>query len=340
MIDLRSDTVTRPTPEMRRAMAEAPVGDDVYGEDPSVNRLQRLAAERLGFEAALFVPSGVMGNEIAIRLLTRPGQDLLVEERSHVVQYELAGMAVLSGVIPRAVAAADGILSPAAIVAAVKPYAYYRSDLAAAVLENTHNLAGGTCYTVEQTRACIAACRAAGLKVHIDGARLWNAAVALGVAPGELAHGADTLMVTLSKGLCAPAGSLLLGSRDLIEAARRVRKQLGGGMRQVGILAAAGIVAIETMVARLAEDHANARLLADALAGCPGVQVAPVQTNIVVATLARSAPDAVLALKSRDVLASAMDAFTLRLVTHRDVSRADCERAAAALAATLTERVS
>jgi threonine aldolase len=336
MIDLRSDTVTKPTPEMRRAMAEAEVGDDVYGEDPTVNRLQDFAAQMLGFEAALFVPSGVMGNEIAIRLLTQPGQDVLAEERSHVIQYELAGMAVLSGVMPRGVAAADGILTASIIGAALKPYAYYRSDLGAVVLENTHNLAGGTVYTVEQTRACIEACQEKKLGVHIDGARLWNAAVALGVAPRALTAGADTLMVTLSKGLCAPAGSLLLASLPLIEKARRVRKQLGGGMRQVGVLAAAGLIAIETMIQRLEEDHQNARLLEAALARCRGVRVQKAPTNIVVATLdGRSAPDVVEALRTRGVLASAMDARTLRLVTHRDVSYSDCQRAAEALAEAL-----
>jgi threonine aldolase len=336
MIDLRSDTVTRPTPEMRRAMAEAEVGDDVYGEDPSVNRLQELAAGLLGFEAALFVPSGVMGNEIAIRLLTRPGQEVLADDRSHVVQYELAGMAALSGVMPRVVATPDGILTPEAIRAALKPKVYYRSDVGLVVLENTHNLAGGTVYDLAQNRAALEACRAAGLAVHVDGARLWNAAVALGCQPRELAAGADTLMVTLSKGLCAPVGSLLVGSRERIQEARRVRKQLGGGMRQAGILAAAGIVALESMIPRLADDHAHARLLAQALQGCRGVEVAPVRTNIVVAALAgRSAPDVVSALAARHVLATAMDATTLRLVTHRDVSRADCERAGAALAAVL-----
>jgi threonine aldolase len=333
MIDLRSDTVTKPTPEMRRAMAEAEVGDDVYGEDPTVNRLQALAASMLGFEAALFVPSGVMGNEIAIRLLTEPGQDVLAEERSHVIQYELAGMAVLSGVTPRVVTAKDGLLTPEQIRASLKPYAYFRSDLGAVVLENTHNLAGGTTYTADQTRGCIEACREAKLKVHIDGARLWNAAVALGVAPRSLAAGADTLMVTLSKGLCAPAGSLLLASQALVDKARRVRKQLGGGMRQVGVLAAAGIVALETMIPRLAEDHDNARLLADALGTCRGATVQPPATNIVVATLeGRAAPDVVDALKANGVLATAMDARSLRLTTHRDVSRADCERAAGLLA--------
>ncbi len=333
MIDLRSDTVTKPTPAMRRAMAEAEVGDDVYGEDPTVNRLQELAAGMLGFEAALFVPSGVMGNEIAIRILTEPGQELIADERSHVIQYELAGMAVLSGVMARPVRTPDGLLTAEAIRGALRPYAYYRSDAGAVVLENTHNLGGGAVQTPVETAACLAAARAAGLKVHIDGARLWNAAVALGVPPLALAAGADSLMVTLSKGLCAPAGSLLLASRERIEKARRVRKQLGGGMRQIGILAAAGIVALETMIPRLAEDHDNARLLSDALSRCGGVAVAPGRTNIVVAVLERaSAPDAVENLKARGVLASAMDARTLRLVTHRDVSRADCERAAATLA--------
>src|SRR3989442_9152101 len=200
MIDLRSDTVTKPTPEMRRAMAEAEVGDDVYGEDPTVNRLQERCAQLLGFEAALWVPSGVMGNEIAIRVLTEPGQEVLAEERSHVVQYELAGMAALSGVMPRTVPGEEGRLTPESVRGAVKPYAYYRSDLALAVIENTHNLAGGSIYTVEQTAAVIAACGEAKLRVHVDGARIWNAAVALGVAPADLVRGADSAMVTLSKG--------------------------------------------------------------------------------------------------------------------------------------------
>jgi threonine aldolase len=334
-IDLRSDTVTRPTPEMRRAMAEAEVGDDVFGEDPTVNRLQDEAARLLGFEAALFVPSGVMGNEIAIRVLTRPGLEVLADERSHVVQYELAGMAQLSGVMPRVVRAPGGILTGELIRSALRPFAYYRSDLGLVVLENTHNLAGGTVADAAQTRDAIAACREAGLSVHIDGARIWNAAVALGVEPRVLAAGADTLMVTLSKALCAPAGSLLLGSAATIEAARRVRKMLGGGMRQVGVLAAAGLVAL-SLVPRLTEDHANARVLGDALAGCRGVRLVPPRTNIVVGTLERrSAPEVVRALAARGVLATAMDQSTLRLVTHRDVSSGDCVRAAALVAEVL-----
>jgi threonine aldolase len=336
-IDLRSDTVTRPTEQMRRAMAEAEVGDDVYGEDPTVNRLQAHAAELLGFEAALFVPSGVMGNEIAIRLLTEPGQEVLAEERSHVVQFELAGMAVLSGVMPRVVPGEGGRLTPASIRRALVPPLYYRSEVGLVVLENTHNLAGGTVYTVEQTREVMAECGRASLKIHVDGARLWNAAVALGVAPKKLAEGADTVMVTLSKGLCAPVGSLLLSSKERIQRARRIRKQLGGGMRQAGILAAAGLVALETMIPRLAQDHEHAHLLGDALARCPGVRVAPVMTNIVVALLEqRGAEETVSALAARGILAPAMDATTLRLVTHRDVGRADCERAAGALGEVLS----
>jgi threonine aldolase len=331
-IDLRSDTVTRPTPEMRKAMAEAEVGDDVYGEDPTVNRLEARAAERLGMEAALFVPSGTMGNAIAIRILTERGDEVLAERRSHVVRYELSGMSVLSGAMPRMVDAAGGHLTPDDVRGAAGPRAYYKSDVSLVVLENTHNLGGGTVQRVEDVRAVIAAARECGFRVHLDGARIWNAAVALGVPPAALVQGADTVMSCLSKGLCAPVGSVLASSRERIEKARRVRKLLGGGMRQAGILAAAGLVALDTLVPRLADDHAHAKLLGEALSRSKGVRVAPVETNIVVATLeGRTAPDVVAALRQEGVLATAMDARTLRLVTHRDVSREDCERAAGAL---------
>jgi threonine aldolase len=331
-IDLRSDTVTLPTPEMRRAMAEAEVGDDVYGEDPTVNRLEARAAEVLGMEAALFVPSGTMGNAIAIRVLTRRGDEVLVERRSHVVRYELSGMSVLSGVMPRMADAPGGHLTPGHVRAAVAPRAYYKSDVSLVVLENTHNLGGGTVQRVEEVHAVVAAARECGFRVHLDGARIWNAAVALGVPPAALVGGADTVMACLSKGLCAPVGSVLASSRERVEEARRARKLLGGGMRQAGVLAAAGLVALDTLVPRLAEDHANARLLAEALSRGKGVQVSPVETNIVVASLeGRGAPDVVAALRAAGVLAIAMDACTLRLVTHRDVSREDCERAAAAI---------
>jgi threonine aldolase len=329
-IDLRSDTVTKPTAEMRRAMAEAEVGDDVYGEDPTVNRLEARAAELLGMEAALFVPSGTMGNAIAIRILTERGDEVLVERRSHVVRYELSGMSVLSGVMPRMADAPGGHLTPDHVRAAVAPRAYYKSDVTLVVLENTHNLGGGTVQGVEEFQAVVAAARECGFHVHVDGARIWNAAVALGVEPAALVRGTDTVMACLSKGLCAPVGSVVASSRERIEKARRARKLLGGGMRQAGILAAAGLVALDTLVPRLAEDHANARLLGEALARGRGVRVAPVETNIVVATIEeRTAPDAVATLRGEGVLAIAMDAHTLRLVTHRDVSRGDCERAAA-----------
>jgi threonine aldolase len=331
-IDLRSDTVTQPTPEMRRAMAEAAVGDDVYGEDPTVARLEQEAARLLGMEAALFVPSGTMGNAIAIRLLTARGDEVLVERRSHVVRYELGGMSQLSGVMPRMVDAPGGHLTPEHVRATVAPRRYYTSEVKLLVLENTHNLAGGTVQGVVEHRAVVAAARECGLSVHLDGARIWNAAVALGVAPAALTEGVDSVMTCLSKGLCAPVGSLVAASRERIEEARRVRKLLGGGMRQAGVLAAAGLVALETLVPRLAEDHANARLLGEALARGRGVSLAPVETNIVAGVLSgRSAPEAVDALRARGVLATAMDARTLRLMTHRDVTRRDCERAAAAI---------
>jgi threonine aldolase len=334
-IDLRSDTVTRPTPAMRKAMAEAEVGDDVFGEDPTVRALEARVADLLGFEAALFVPSGTMGNAIAIRLLTDRGDEVLVERRSHVVRYELSALSVLSGVMPRMVDAADGHLVPEQVRAAVAPAAYYKSDVTLVVLENTHNLAGGTVLGVAEMQALVSASHEAGFRVHLDGARIWNAAVALGVAPKALAAGADTVMTCLSKGLGCPVGSLVASSRERIESARGVRKLLGGGMRQVGVLAAAGLVALDEAIPRLAEDHAHARRLAEALRA-PGVRVTPPRTNIVVATLEdRSAPETVSALAERGVLAIAMDGKTLRFVTHRDVSEADCARAVEALSAVL-----
>jgi threonine aldolase len=335
-IDLRSDTVTRPTPEMRAAMAAAEVGDDVYGEDPTVNRLEEKAAELLGKEAALFVPSGTMGNAISVRVLTRRGDEVLVERRSHVVRYELSGMAALSGVMPRMVDAPGGHLTPADVRAAVAPHAYYKSDVRLVVLENTHNLGGGTVQKVDEVRAVVAAAREAGFAVHVDGARIWHAAVALGVAPARLVEGADTVMACLSKGLGAPVGSVVASTRERIEEARRARKLLGGGMRQAGVIAAAGLVALGTMIERLAEDHENARIVAAAMEGRPGVRVAPVETNIVVAQLeGRAAPDVVGTLRARGVLGTAMDARTIRFVTHKDVDREACARAASEIARAL-----
>jgi threonine aldolase len=283
-------------------------------------------------EAALFVPSGTMGNAIAVRILTSRGDEVLVERRSHVVRYELSSMSALSGVMPRMADAPGGHLTPEHVRAAVAPRAYYKSDVSLVVLENTHNLGGGTVQGVAEARAVVAAAHECGFRVHVDGARIWHAAVALGVTPAALVAGADTVMGCFSKGLCAPVGSVVASSRERIEQARRARKLLGGGMRQAGVLAAAALVALDRMVSRLADDHANARLLGQALGRARGVAVAAVETNIVVATLTgRSAPEAVAALKEEGVLATAMDARTLRLVTHHDVSRADCERAAAAI---------
>ena len=328
-IDLRSDTVTRPTARMRQAMAEAEVGDDVFGEDPTVRRLEARVADLLGFEAALFVPSGTMGNAVAIRILTERGDEVLVERRSHVVRYELSAMSVLSGVMPRMVDAPDGHLRPEHVRDAVAPRAYYKSDVTLVVLENTHNLAGGTVLGLAETQEVIGAAREGGFRVHLDGARIWNAATALGVPASALVAGADTVMTCLSKGLGCPVGSLVASSKERIETARRVRKLLGGGMRQAGVLAAAGLVALDDAIPRLAEDHARARRLGEALARGRDIRVTPPQTNIVVATIeGRTAPELATALAAEGVLTIAMDGRTLRLVTHRDVSEEDCSRAA------------
>ena len=332
IIDLRSDTVTRPTDAMRRAMAEAEVGDDVFGEDPTVARLQERVAAMLGFEAALFMPSGVMANEVAIRLWTRPGDEVLCDAHSHIVDYELSGMAALSGVIPRAVTTERGHVRARDVVASKRPRTYFRSEITLLVLENTHNLAGGTVATAADMQASINAARELGLKVHVDGARLWNAAVALGCAPAELVAGADSAMVTLSKGLCAPVGSILCASRESIERARRIRKQFGGGMRQIGHLAAAGLIAVDTMVSRLVEDHEKARRLAEIARGAAGARVIPPETNILFvhfeAPKAQAYADRLLA---GNIQASVMGDSALRFVTHKDVTLVECEAAGAAL---------
>ncbi len=331
-IDLRSDTMTRPTRAMRRAMAEAEVGDDLWGEDPTVNRLQEKAAALLGFEAALYVATGTMANEIAIRLLVLPGQFVVAEERSHVIEYEMAGMAVLSGALARSLPSADGKLWPAAMRAVAKAPGINRPAVGMVVLENTHNLAGGTVSTSPEMREAIATARELGWNVHVDGARLFNAAVALGVPARELVEGADTVMIALSKGLCCPIGSILASSADRIREARRIRSQFGGGWRQAGIVAAAGLVALDSMIPRLADDHANARLLAEALASRRGIEVIAPETNIVVGRIpSGTAGAAAEALKPHGVLAVPMDATTLRFVTHHDVSRDDCLRAADAI---------
>lgn len=341
MIDLRSDTVTKPTEAMRHAMANAEVGDDVYGEDPTVNRLEARAAELFGREAAIFVPTGTMGNQIAVRIHTQHGQEVLCEARSHVLDWEMAMMAAFSGCQARTVAAYRGILTWASLKPAISPKIYYRAQTGMISLENTHNMAGGTVTPVEVLRDIWAGAKEVGLPVHLDGARVFNAAAALGVGVAELTQGFDTVMFCLSKGLGAPVGSMLVGSRAAIEEARVHRKALGGGMRQAGVLAAAGLIALTEMPGRLGEDHAHAKLLAEAVAEVDGVEIDldAVQTNIVIFGLGekRDAVGFVAALKGRGVAASAVGPHAVRFVTHYDVSRADCEGAAKISAGLLGE---
>jgi threonine aldolase len=327
-IDLRSDTVTKPTPAMRAAMAAAEVGDDVYGEDPSVNLLERRAAEIFGREAALFVPTGTMGNQIAIRLHTQPGQEVIAESRAHILDYEMATTAVFSGCLIRAVPAEGGVLTWKQIEPAIQPWGNFRAATGLIEIENTANLAGGRCTRVDLLEEIWGGARERKLPTHLDGARIFNAAVALGVDVQTLTRGFDTVMFCLSKGLGAPVGSLLAGSAEQMKRARIFRKALGGGMRQAGVLAAAGLIALEEGPQHLHEDHANARLLAKGLAHTEGVTIDldSVETNIVVFQLASGSGAAAFAarLKERGVLITALTANTIRLVTHRDVSREDC----------------
>jgi threonine aldolase len=331
LIDLRSDTVTRPTPEMRAAMASAEVGDDVYGEDPTVNLLEKRAAQIFGREDALFVPTGTMGNQIAIRLLTQPGQEVVCESRSHILDWEMATTAVFSGCLVRAVPTTRGILTWADI----EPVIYKRGSFRAATglieIENTANLTGGRCTSLSQMEEIWREAKERKLPVHLDGARIFNASTALGVDVKTLTRGFDTIMFCLSKGLCAPVGSMLVGSAELMEQARIYRKALGGGMRQVGILAAAGLIALEKMPARLHEDHANARLLGEALSQCEAVDIDldSVETNIVLFKVRGelTASELIARLKARNILASTVGPHAIRMVTHHDVSREDCVKA-------------
>lgn len=330
MIDLRSDTVTRPTPAMRQAMAEAEVGDDVYREDPTVLRLEEKVAELLGMEAALFVPTGSMGNEVAIMVHTRPGEEVLLDAQSHIMNYELGAMAAFAGVMPRPIEGERGFPSAEQVEGAIRAPAYYNCRARLLCLENTHNMQGGGVYPRDRFLAVLRIAHDFGLAVHLDGARLFNASIASAVPARDLASGADSVMVTLSKGLAAPAGSLLAGRREFIEEAVRVRKRLGGGMRQVGILAAAGIIALDFMIDRLAEDHAHARLLAEGLSEVPGFEIDPatVETNIVIFRTRRKTPqDLTEGLRSEGVLCLCWSADQIRMVTHVDVSRPEILKA-------------
>lgn len=335
MIDLRSDTVTRPSPLMRAAMAAAEVGDDVYGEDPTVNLLEKRAAEVFGREAALFVPTGSMGNQIAIKLHTQPGQEVIAESRAHILDWEMAMTATFSGCLIRAVIAERGILTWKHIEPVIYERGGFRADTGLIEIENTANLAGGCVTPLPVLEEIWAGAKKRKLPVHLDGARIFNAATALGVDVKTLTRGFDTVMFSLSKGLGAPVGSMLTGSAERMERARDYRKALGGGMRQAGVLAAAGLIALEQGPARLHEDHANARLLAEALANMDGVtiDVDAVETNIVIFRLTGklSAEELVARLKKRGVLTIAVGPDAIRLVTHLDVDRAACVTAAEAL---------
>src|SRR2546423_5681174 len=332
MIDLRSDTVTKPTATMRRAMAEAEVGDDVYGEDPTVNRLQDRAAEIFEKEAALFVPTGSMGNQIAVKLHTRPGQEVVIEERGHIFNFEMATMAAFSGCVARPVHShnGSGILTWEEINGAIHANAaYYVAPTGLTAIENSHNLAGGSVMTRARAEEICENAHAKNLPVHPDGARIFNAATALHESVANLARPADSVMFCLSKGLGAPVGSMLLGTRAFIDEARVIRKMLGGGMRQAGVLAAAGLVALEESPKGLHKDHANARTLANGLADLPGVKIDPekVVTNIVIFAVADTgmAADEICAqLREHGILASGFGT-SIRMVTHYDVSQADIE---------------
>ena len=332
MIDLRSDTVTKPTPAMRRAMMDAEVGDDVYGEDPTVNRLQERAAEIFEKEAAIFVPTGSMGNQIAIKLHTRPGMEVVIEERGHIYNYEMAAMSAVSGTLARPVHSRDGtgILQWDEIEAAIHVGgAYYVAPTGLVALENSHNFAGGTAYTAERTREICERAHALKLPVHVDGARIFNSSAALNEQVADLARHADSVMFCLSKALGAPVGSMLLGSKAFIEEARRWRKILGGGMRQAGVLAAAGLIALEESPKLLPQDHANARRLAEGVAEIAGIRIDPemVLTNIVLFDVLETgvaASEICSRLKDKGILATAFGS-SVRMVTHYDVSSDDIE---------------
>jgi threonine aldolase len=339
-IDLRSDTVTRPSPAMRRAMTEAPVGDDQYSEDPSVNLLQERIAALLGKEAALFVPSGTMANQIAVKLLTRPGDDVIVAEHAHMMWHEAGAAAANSGVQFTAVGH-GGRFTTDEFRAAIKPRGHIVLPPTGLVaIENTHNMGGGIVFSQQDAIAVCAAAREAGIASYLDGARLFNAAAASGNSVAELARPFDLASVALSKGLGCPVGSVLAGSQTTITQAVTARRRFGGAMRQSGILAAAGIYALDHNLAQLADDHAHARLFAEHVAGLPGIRLdlATVQSNIVIWEMAAGAPDAatiVAKAKAAGVLISALAIRTVRAVTHMDVSREQCQRAGDVLAAVI-----
>jgi threonine aldolase len=344
VIDLRSDTLTKPTPAMRAAMAAADVGDDVYGEDPTVNALEAKVAAFLGKEAALFVPSGSMSNQIAVKTHTQPGDELVCEEFCHIYNWEAGGPAFLSGVTSRTVRAEFGILELDQLRDKIRPINDHMVRTRLVCLENTHNRGGGRIFPIEQVRAISTWARSNGLLMHLDGARLCNAIVATGVAGSEWGKHFDTVSICFSKGLGAPIGSALAGPKEFITKARRYRKIFGGAMRQAGVLAAAAVYALDHHIERLAEDHRNAQVIAEAIADTPGLKLVPpdVHTNLVwfeIDADLGTAKDIFNRLKERDVLVGNGGEQVLRACTHLDISAADAERAADIIRKTLRKTV-
>ena len=335
-IDLRSDTVTKPSPEMRRAMAAAEVGDDVFMEDPTVNRLQARAAEIFGREAALFVPSGSMGNLVCLIAHARPGQEVICEENAHIYTNEMASMAGVAGLLPRLIPTEDGIMTWEQVGRMIRPKMYARAQTALVCLENTHNLAGGTVYPTRLAHEICDRSHDAGLPVHLDGSRIFNAAAFLGEDVRAMTKKFDSVQFCLSKGLGAPVGSMIVGSKTFIERCRPIRKMLGGGMRQAGVLAAAGLIALETGPERLHLDHENAKFLAQELSRMPGLRLSPakVQTNIVIFDVREtglSSAEFLSEIGRRGVLGVPIDQEKIRMVTHLDVDRSGVEKAAATI---------
>ena len=334
-IDLRSDTVTKPTPAMREAMAAAEVGDDVFGEDPTVRELEGAAADVTGKEAALYVSSGTMANLVAVLAQTRPGDELLLGERNHIVRAEAGGVSRLGGVLATTLPnERDGGVDPERVASAVRPPDLHQPRTRMLALENTHNFCGGSVLSLERTEQLAGAAREAGLRVHLDGARIFNAAAALGTSAAALAAPVDSVCFCLSKGLGAPVGSLVCGDAEFVAEARRARKLVGGGMRQAGVIAAAGLVALDQMIDRLADDHANARRLAAGLAELGfGIRPDSVETNIVVVPVDRPSAEVQAELREVGVLVTTPDRTRIRLVTHADVDAADVDEALSRIAA-------
>ena len=336
-VDLRSDTVTRPSVKMREAMAAAEVGDDVYGEDPTVNRLEARAAEIFGKESALFVPTGTMGNTIGLKIHTHHGEEIICEARCHIMDWELSMMAWFTGCVPRTIPTANGLLTWKQIAGSLRPKGPHNAPTTLIALENTHNMAGGTVYDLSVIDEICGEAHTRGLKVHMDGARIFNASAATNAPVSRITRDVDSVMFCLSKALGAPVGSLLVGTAEAIAAGRLYRKRLGGGMRQAGVLAAAGLIALEESQAQLPNDHANARFLAEQLAAMDGITIDPsgVRTNIVIfdiSGLGVGTQGFSRELKEHGILANGINATHMRMVTHLDVTRAECERAATVVA--------